>query len=114
GGPVALPGFAGRPPPPPPPTQTEVATPTATVARPTPPPPPGAGATPSPATVASLAEDSSDVAASFQSSLLDVIDEAAAMADASGTDHKQAQIANLTDFRSIRGITAALKSVAAQ
>ena len=107
-------GVAGCSAPPPSATPTEVATPTATVARPTTPPSPAAAATPSPATVASLAEDSSEVAASFQSSLLDVIDEAAAMADASCTDLKQAQVDNANVFRSVRGFAATLKNVAAQ
>jgi hypothetical protein len=65
-------------------------------------------------TVGGLAEDSSDVAASFLDSVLDVIDEAAAMAEASCDDLKLAQVDNPSVFSSVRGFAATLKRAVAQ
>jgi hypothetical protein len=78
------------------------------------PPSPLASPVPTSATVASLAEDSSDVAASFLNSVLDVIDEAAAMAETSCDDLKLAQTDNPNVFRLVRGFATTLKNVAAQ
>jgi len=102
------------PPAPPKPTAPPARTATSAAVAPAVPAAPAASPIPSPATVASLAEDSGDVAASFLNSLLDVIDEAAGMADSSCDDLKLAQVNNPSVFRSVRGFAATLKSVAAQ
>ena len=88
------------------------ATPTA-AAVPTLPPAPAAAPSPSAQTIASLGEDMSDVAAAFLENVLDVTDEASAMAESSCDDLKLAQADNPTVFRSVQSYAATLKRLAA-
>jgi hypothetical protein len=67
-----------------------------------------------PSPVPTMAQDADDVAASFLDNVLNVIDEASAMAEASCDDLKLAQQDNPNVFRSVRGFAQTLKGVAAQ
>ncbi len=89
-----------------PPAPTPAAAPVPTAA------PPAAVPSPSALTLADLGEDMSDVQVAFLQNLLDVIDEASAMAEASCDDLKLAQADNPTVFRSVRSYAATLKRLA--